>query len=133
MASIPACHAGDRGSIPRLGVLLLFAFCFCNLISSHRRFAFHSLTDCFVYQRMGSFYPQRTTIIFGRIVVNQRGRGDIRTHLLSRPTHLRCLPIPFLFVAALNNCIVSQLPHTTLVLLKPRVNKTLKSNCIMTG
>ena len=25
VVSIPACHAGDRGSIPRLGVLFLFS------------------------------------------------------------------------------------------------------------
>ena len=27
MVSIPACHAGDPGSIPGLGVLLFFFFC----------------------------------------------------------------------------------------------------------
>ena len=32
VASIPACHAGDRGSIPRLGVFLFWSFSlfWCN-------------------------------------------------------------------------------------------------------
>ena len=34
MVSIPACHAGDRGSIPRRGVFFLFYFklCWSNFI-----------------------------------------------------------------------------------------------------
>ena len=28
VVSIPACHAGDRGSIPRHGVFFLFAYTF---------------------------------------------------------------------------------------------------------
>ena len=32
VVSIPACHAGDPGSIPGLGVLLFFLFLFLSLV-----------------------------------------------------------------------------------------------------
>ena len=31
VASIPACHAGDRGSIPRDGILFLFTCTYCSI------------------------------------------------------------------------------------------------------
>jgi hypothetical protein len=51
VASIPACHAGDRGSIPRVGVLLHFVFfqvllnyCFLRLpLGGHIAPAYDSL------------------------------------------------------------------------------------------
>jgi hypothetical protein len=39
VASIPACHAGDRGSIPRLGASFAFCFCFDEFIECHNSFA----------------------------------------------------------------------------------------------
>ncbi len=41
MVSIPACHAGDRGSIPRRGACTLFACARIDMSSKlyHRRFS----------------------------------------------------------------------------------------------
>jgi hypothetical protein len=43
VASIPACHAGDRGSIPRVGVD--FAILVCNFGPDLRNEAFHRLIN----------------------------------------------------------------------------------------
>ena len=49
VVSIPACHAGDRGSIPRRGERNIFFYSFYLL-------AFHFLHKMFILEKLGKTY-----------------------------------------------------------------------------
>ena len=50
VVSIPACHAGDRGSIPRRGERYIFFPTFFYLL------AFHFLHKMFILEKLGKTY-----------------------------------------------------------------------------
>ena len=74
VASIPACHAGDRGSIPRVGGKLL-GTCYCILTP-------HRIESNYIHLRehtihvLGTIYLLTSLLVIGRTLIGDQFLKD---------------------------------------------------------